>query len=496
LQAFIENDIGRFKDFSVRFNSLMRKDGIWGYSYIPDNGILVGNGETLDFFTVTVNGIDYVIPKLAICAGSPWKSEVDIMYLNSLESDFEILSTANNSHQESVANLNKLDELDILKRHYKLVHYFLNAANLNITSQPPLFTRYPSTQNRKLKYLTNNNHSVTEIIEPVIINGASKLHHIASTPQKELSYLVYDNRTAIFKLSTLMIKSHVHFKEVLDNAYRDAMSKGIQHLIVDVTSNGGGYVCLSYLLTSLLVREWENGNWELYDFRVSPTTDRMVQYDEPEIRPSTRINPTTKRSYTDFSYYSQKVPIVRGGKESYYTQKTYYPDCDYYYDFYGTPPYYFDKILFITDGLCASSCALLVTKMSYHGKAAVLTHGGIFEYEMDISTTPGGNVYDWSYFTNRLHHVELPSLPTTAATRFTFNELYIGQEMTPREFERYPANFHTYMWDAVYNSDIESKYGIMNLEKLYATADQMWYKITSGKLPTYSNCNISNCTKQ
>jgi len=51
------------------------------------------------------------------------------------------------------------------------------------------------------------------------------------------------------------------------------------------------------------------------------------------------------------------------------------------------------------------------------------------------------------------------------------------------------------MWDAVYNSDVESKYGIMNLEKLYATADQMSHRITSGKFPTYSNCNIANCTK-
>ena len=59
---------------------------------------------------------------------------------------------------------------------------------------------------------------------------------------------------------------------------RDANSKGISNMILDVMGNGGGYICLSYATLRFFAKSWENPSvFQPYDFRESPTTGKKYR---------------------------------------------------------------------------------------------------------------------------------------------------------------------------------------------------------------------------
>jgi len=124
--------------------------------------------------------------------------------------------------------------------------------------------------------------------------------------------------------------------------------------------------------------------------------------------------------------------------------------------------------------MCASTCAQFVLRMHYYKKASFLTHGGIVGQDMPFFALPGGDVYEWNQVAQGAKRTKLPVLSTTGVFRFNFNEMYIGNEQTPAEFQRFYGQFHTYMWDSVFNTDINTVNALITLERLYATGNTLW----------------------
>src|SRR4051794_5051790 len=84
------------------------------------------------------------------------------------------------------------------------------------------------------------------------------------------------------------------------------------------------------------------------------------------------------------------VNYTRGGVTNAYQRKLFFPGNVQETLQSVTPTgYRYSKILIVSNGLCASSCSLFVTKLRYHGKAAVLGQGGIKTEPMDTSCTTG-----------------------------------------------------------------------------------------------------------
>jgi len=281
-----------------------------------------------------------------------------------------------------------------------------------------------------------------------------------------------------FKLSTFSPANITEIYNVLDIGYNDSIARGSKKINCDVTGNGGGIICYGFLLNALLVKDWLYGNlnhststYGLYDFKISPIIDNIIAANITlsSIIPANRINVNTKLTETDYSYYNNKTLKNRGGKNSYYSQKDYFPNCN---DILAKAPpqnYYFDEIVVISDGACGSTCAAFITQLSYYGNCKVMTHGGIVGYDMDISSFAGGNVLEWVAFASDTNNTSIVTpLTNTGRARFNFNEAYLGNLDTPKEFMNYRGDYHTYMWDAVFSSNYTNS--LKNVERLYATA--------------------------
>lgn len=119
--------------------------------------------------------------------------------------------------------------------------------------------------------------------------------------------------------------------------------------------------------------------------------------------------------------------------------------------------YYFNKILVLTDGTCGSACSYFASKLLLNKKAWVVSMGGVVGTEMGIASFAGGNVFDWTPYlqylkgylneTNQNYNGTLDYLPTSAATRYNFGEVYIGSDDIPREYLHMKPSDHINNWD-------------------------------------------------
>jgi len=227
-----------------------------------------------------------------------------------------------------------------------------------------------------------------------------------------------------------------------------------------VRSNGGGIICLQQAISETLeMNDWNiNSNnrlFEAFDYREWNLTEIFfntgVDFAGEFLNP--KIVPTTPYATGDNSWYEPGDVYTRGDSQSTYSPKHYYPSyCDTIFPS-TNPMYEFSKILILTDGLCGSACSQFASKLRYHGKALTVGVGGIYGQPLEMSSFTGGNVEDWANFVGQVQQVTeatgLEQLPTTAATRFNHNEMYMGNDTIPREFKRFETDFRIDTWQLV-----------------------------------------------
>jgi hypothetical protein len=132
----------------------------------------------------------------------------------------------------------------------------------------------------------------------------------------------------------------------------------------------------------------------------------------------------TETYYTDTSF-NTPIARTRGGKTGNYSQLIHLAaplpteTPNFWMD---NSNYYFDKIIVLTDGTCASACAYFATKLKQDEKAWIVSAGGIRGQPMDISSSIGGNVYDWESFVAYIdlylayYSVTMPNQPVQLPT--------------------------------------------------------------------------------
>eukprot|EP01117_Protostelium_nocturnum_P002573 TRINITY_DN1331_c0_g1_i1.p1 TRINITY_DN1331_c0_g1~~TRINITY_DN1331_c0_g1_i1.p1 ORF type:complete len:661 (-),score=118.50 TRINITY_DN1331_c0_g1_i1:160-2142(-) len=248
------------------------------------------------------------------------------------------------------------------------------------------------------------------------------------------------------------------------NAAKDAMSAlsslpGSDKLILDLRSNGGGYVCEGLFLVEALT---EKPPPLLYDLRRSEELNMLVEdakinHDNPG---SNLFGPRiwSKPGHSsNFSDWYEPREIHRGGITGEYSQLLEYSrrNCP------GAPtsPIIYEKILIVTDGNCGSTCAIASTLLSLnHSYVQTVATGGLdSEESMSYSTFPGGikvndeDAFSWFEGTKKhLGHLSPKRWTTTSRISFTFAELYLSQNQSyPEEFTFLASDYRIRLWPSL-----------------------------------------------
>jgi hypothetical protein len=118
----------------------------------------------------------------------------------------------------------------------------------------------------------------------------------------------------------------VDFLKAVSVCMNYSRNNQIEELIVDVRSNGGGIICLSFGVMAQLIPEWREDPlliWEPYDFRKSDITDRLIYFAEDWL--GDFLDPKTGAEWDPRDWYYNGTLSLRGGKYSNYTKvKTFF----------------------------------------------------------------------------------------------------------------------------------------------------------------------------
>ena len=307
--------------------------------------------------------------------------------------------------------------------------------------------------------------AATEI--PIIAGSASKWSMYSlypSTPENAFEalnayYGSYDGTTVLRLRSFTYSTSDTTWVTSVTNAVTQRSTRGLNdNLIIDVTNNGGGSVCLNFDTLGYLINAWTNFEltpadriYSPYDIRISPISDLLYQNGN-----LTGAYDNVTGADISSTFYDNPVTRTIGGRTSQYTRPFLWVPCGNTNVSFDLAPYHFDKIIVVTDGRCASSCSYFIHQLRENNKVRVVSYGGLYNEPLATSSVAGGHVVEWEYLRTLLP--QLPANPLTTYISFNFRENFHPSKYpsVPRQFERLEADWYLPFWDSFwrfYNAD-------------------------------------------
>jgi hypothetical protein len=226
---------------------------------------------------------------------------------------------------------------------------WLMYASSDITPEHCAPQRTMSTHQEQFKF-------TPQILKELIFTTET-LKHTINEHRRDLPPITAYNITSdvmVIRITSFAPNDHKQFLATLDDALAVSEKYNIPHLILDLRGNGGGSICLGYQVLNRLMKETHpEGRYDIIHSKIGDilfSAGVGTNYDLISPQFWADENGTY---YTDLTWYSPGQTHLRGGVVGVYSNRIFHP-CDY------TPviSYKYKKIIFVTDGLCGSTCAV------------------------------------------------------------------------------------------------------------------------------------------
>jgi len=282
-----------------------------------------------------------------------------------------------------------------------------------------------------------------------------------------------DGKTLVMYLDTMEPGKGSGFLPDLERGFKIAAQRGLTQLIIDLTNNGGGNICLGRALLAILQKEGWNGqgqNWGPQDLPLSPFAQQMIttavkdQISHTVWSPDFYNNQQNEPiSLNDTSYLLPGVPHERGGFVRNYSRLVHIDGCNWGYYVDVAVNFNPSKILIISKGFCGSTCALFANHLALYDDVRTVVLGGMpGRSPMQYTSFPGLQVLDngplFGQFLRLRQNISyvpyadmdmddiVPRLlPTTAAFRYCIREIYpptAAYDTNPTEYTFQQADYH------------------------------------------------------
>nr|GAT43444.1 predicted protein [Mycena chlorophos] len=210
------------------------------------------------------------------------------------------------------------------------------------------------------------------------------------------------------------------FQTDIVTAFSIFKNASVSQLIIDLTDNGGGFVCLGQFLHAYLA----GTNFGYPGFqstnRANPLAQKIVASDiklglNSDFSFYTAdnwafLNGTQMPS--DFDYMVPDVPIVINGRAD-ATSQRFHDTCELTYavPMPATPQFDLTKVAIVSNGNCASTCAMFSTLMfeRHHTKVAVF--GGKPGENVEYKGMAGNQVLEWTDIDSEIKTANLEDDP-------------------------------------------------------------------------------------
>lgn len=199
------------------------------------------------------------------------------------------------------------------------------------------------------------------------------------------------SKTLVMKVSSFAPASTMGFLQDVESC----LNSEYELMVVDVMQNGGGIVCLGLRLLELLIEDyWLDHTLVQMNYDMTHS-DLMDVYINEVNSGEGYIDKSTGEPYPDGKSYYYGRNVTQGGVAH---QRTNYfsLDCSGLEKLpLGFTPKRFlapERLIFLTDGLCGSTCACFTRIPQEQEKATLVAAGGLWDESMDVSSFAGGFV--------------------------------------------------------------------------------------------------------
>ena len=294
----------------------------------------------------------------------------------------------------------------------------------------------------------------------------------------DIYYEMADATTGVLRVYTFAPSDRKAWIDTAEEAICFFNEQNIQRLIIDVSQNGGGSICLGYALEEFLfpglrqtVGAYDLKSSPLFKLFASTAAGQMCDNlseqlcgVDPEaagyFTPCAWYDWYSRDQYYDDTWFLPGKVVTRGGVpgdySSFVTQNC---DVEFTRWFPGEvtnlnlDP---ENIILLSDGLCGSTCSVFARHLQLSHRVKTVTTGGVLGGQQpSLTSFPGGEVVHLNYMqqlATRYGVVDnslVPNpLPTTADFRFAIREIYgwddIGITSTPQEFVYLPSDFQIF----------------------------------------------------
>lgn len=212
---------------------------------------------------------------------------------------------------------------------------------------------------------------------------------------------------------------------------KDFESKGVEKIILDLSSNGGGDACAGEFIISTFFNSTPDYP---SDIKYSPFLERVVEkaYEQE----NTKWLDYKAQGFNGSSWLTTTKSYTRGQDKDVKFSQPVTLSCTSWTDSLSTSKYKNTKwkpedVLILSDGRCGSTCAIVASRLRLSHKVPAMGLGGIRGNRMQFASFPGGESDRLSSFLMDLEILGLqndpqaPSpFPERADMGWTFREVY------------------------------------------------------------------------
>ncbi|KAJ3106470.1 hypothetical protein HDU97_006256 [Phlyctochytrium planicorne] len=219
--------------------------------------------------------------------------------------------------------------------------------------------------------------------------------------------LLSDGVTGIFSLTTFAprIKNYstdgsiksgfANLATLISKGLSTLKNLGATKLIVDLSQNGGGYVCLSAALSQFFKSDTDV---ELFDTVFNAAGQALAK---------------TDTFVTEFSQKSAGMKM-RGGVQGEYSTP-FATNCGSNYTIPGQFPFALEDVLLLSDGYCGSACAMFTNVLKDSWGVRAYVQGGTSGKPFALTSFNGGFVFDFETLSSSDPDVGLGTTTLTSA---------------------------------------------------------------------------------
>ncbi|KAI0754235.1 hypothetical protein C8Q80DRAFT_1265903 [Daedaleopsis nitida] len=284
------------------------------------------------------------------------------------------------------------------------------------------------------------------------------------TPQQNIFYMLDDKKTGVLALGSFSGDSYSALLTNLLKGLQNLKDQGATQLIVDISNNGGGYICVAHWLHRIIVGPKSTSEPQAgldTATRAGPLAQEIVKNIADGADPN-HLLLYNSGSWAfandsampfDYDWLASPVEKVINGRQDAFSQRLGQECQPFDYD----PPAeaLFDpkNVAIVGNGRCASSCSLFTVTMAKEEGAKTVVYGGYNIAPQQYCGTVGGQSTDFSTIDSEIKSVGLknhtlapPDFVTNSVQGITWR-LGFGVDKTnePEEWQNHHANVNLHL---------------------------------------------------